>query len=114
MYESSSPEQGQFGWFIGLLVLLFFRPLLNFILLNQRHCHHLKTCLSLLLYIQGKLTPLWLASSNGKEDIVELLISAGANLHTCIVSIIIELADAVAMDMVGHNYSIFVIIVVLV
>ena len=31
--------------------------------------------------MQDKFTPLWLASSNGAEDIVELLISAGANLH---------------------------------
>ncbi len=37
--------------------------------------------LMLYMYIQGRFTPLLLASRNGKEDTVELLISAGANLH---------------------------------
>ncbi len=51
------------------------------------------------MYIQEKLTPLWVASRNGAEDIVELLISAGASVH-------LSNTVSLAINNYRHNYCV--------
>ncbi len=53
----------------------------------------------LLVYMQEKFTPLWFASRNGAEDIVELLISAGASVH-------LSNTVSLAINNYRHNYCV--------